>query len=92
MNSFSELHFPIIHPKYDTTLGGLKYSIGDYRILYPPVDPNQAINLVTKHICALESPIQFNPNDGANICEQRVVLYSSNLQFFSSLENLQKTL
>lgn len=34
-----ELRISIIYPKSDSTIGAWKYSIGDFKILYPLVDP-----------------------------------------------------
>lgn len=47
--SSSELRILIIHPKFVYVLGGCKYLIGDYKILYPLVDSDQANTLIRKH-------------------------------------------
>lgn len=48
-----KLSVKLIHPKYDITLGRCKYSIENYKIIYPPVDSEQAVPLMKRHICAL---------------------------------------
>lgn len=65
--------------------------MGDYNILFPSVDSKQAMTLMKKHICAIESSIiNYHSDDDTNTCEPRAVMYSSNIRP-TSLEIISRT-
>lgn len=43
-----------------------------------------------RHIRALETQIQYDPNDGAEVCESRTVMYYSTIRF-ACFEYIRKT-
>lgn len=56
-------------------------------LVYPHVDHNQAIALMTEYICSLKPPIQYNDNDRVDVCEPGTMFYSSNIRFAKSWKN-----
>lgn len=88
-SSSPKLDVRIIRPNSNSILGGWKYSIGNYNILFPSLDSKQAATLMKKHIRAVEPIINYESNDDADMCELGVVIYSSTI-YHSSLETIQK--
>lgn len=83
IGSFSKLDVRIICPNPNPILGGWKYAMGNYIILFLSVDYEQVMELMKKYIRVVETIINYDSDDNAYTCESRAVMYSSNICFAS---------
>lgn len=75
--SSSELTVKVVPSDSNTILDGMRDSIGNYSILFPATDHEQAICVIKKHTRVVEPSIVYNHDDDVELCEPIAVMYSS---------------